>query len=379
MVRLLILLGALAAALPGRAEIAIDPVGKVLSLPATYPSTWLMVHDFAFFHMMEGKILIVDPLAPTQAGQFKAMLGASFTADYARSRTRNEHYVVETFYSRGTRGGERTDVVTIYDTAELKVQGEIVIPPERLTGMPKPIATTLSADERLLYVYNFTPEQSVSVVDLVERRFVAKVSTPGCGFVVPTGRRSFFSICQNGALRTVHLDATGVEQGNERTEPLFDADLDPVFEGAAISGGVAYFPTFLGNMIPVDLSGESPKPGQPWSLGADGEWRPGGMRPVTTDAAGLGYVLMHADGAEGTHKDPGSEVWVYDLAKHQRLGRIALKSPGLVLGTTGDAGQRLLAVTNVSMAVDIYRLPDGEFVHTLAVQPETPFALHGAQ
>ncbi len=367
-----------------RADEIAEPMGVIQQLPATYPDHWMMVHDISFFHMSEGEILVVDPLATTQPSQYKGMLTASFMAAYQRSRIRGEHYVVETFTARGTRGGERTDVVTIYDNTGLKVQGEIVIPAKRLNGMPKPIATGLSADERLLMVYNFTPAQSVSIVDLVERTFVAEVPTPGCGFVVPTGERSFFSICSNGSLRTTHLDRHGKPVSSEQTDKVFDADVDPIFEAHGLSGGVVYFPTFQGRVLPVNVASESPVPGESWWLTEPTErsWRPAGVRPVIADADGVGYFLMQPDGAEGTHKKGGSEVWVFDLKKHQRTARLVLKNWGLTLGASGgESGRgenRLLAITNDQMKVDIYRLPAGEFVQTLGIEAEMPLVVHGA-
>lgn len=357
-----------------------EPMGVIQQLPATYPDHWMMVHDIAFFHMSEGEVLVVDPLATTQPTQYKGMMTASFIAAYQRSRVRGEHYVVETFTSRGTRGGERTDVVTIYDNAGLKVQGEIIIPSKRMTGMPKPIATGMSADERLLMVYNFTPAQSVSIVDLVTRTFIAEVPTPGCGFVVPAGQRSFFSICSNGSLRTTHLDQTGKPASSEQSDKLFDADVDPVFEAFALSDGVAYFPTFQGRVLPVNVAGESPVPGESWWLtdASERSWRPAGVRPVITDTNGAGYFLMQPDGAEGTHKNGGSEVWVFDLKNHKRTARIVLKHWGLSLGASGRGENQLLAVTNAEMKVDIYRLPAGEFVQTLAIEAQTPLVVHGA-
>ncbi len=357
-----------------------EPMGVIQQLPATYPDHWMMIQDVSFFHMSEGEIVVVDPLATTQPAQYKGMLTASFMAAYQRSHSRREHYVIETFTARGTRGGERTDVVTIYDNAGLKVQDEIVIPAKRLNGMPKPIATGLSADERLLMVYNFTPAQSVSIVDLEARTFVDEVPTPGCGFVVPIGERSFFSLCSNGSLRTTHLDHTGKPVSSEQTDKLFDADVDPVFEAYGASRGVAYFPTFQGRVLPVDIAGESPVQGEPWWLteASERSWRPAGIRPVITDADGVGYFLMQPDGAEGTHKDGGPEVWVFDLKKHQRMARLVLKNRGLTLGTSGGGKSRLLAVTNTEMKVDIYRLPAGEFVQTLGIEAETPLAVHGA-
>ena len=364
-----------------RADFQPEAIGRVATLPEQYPGHWMMVHDAAFFHMFEGEVLIVDPLAATAAQQLKGMLTASFIADYKRSRTRNEHYVMETFYSRGTRGGDRTDVVTIWDPATLEVSAEIEIPAKRISGMPKTISSGMTPDEKFLLIYNFTPSQSVSVVNLETREFVGEVPTPGCGFIVPTGARGFTSICANGSMRTSVLNDDGSLSNSETSGVLFDAEADPIFEGAAISGGVAYFPTFSGRVLPVDVSGPSIEVGDTWWLSEADErnWRPGGMRPSLADSEGLGYFLMNPEGAEGTHKDGGSEVWVFDLAAGRRIGRIVLENWGISIGTSGAGDNRLLAVTNADLGVDIYRIPDGDFVHALSIEPQTPFLVHGAE
>ena len=108
-------------------DFAPDPPNLNHRLPASYPEHWLVVHDATFFHMREGRILFVDPQAETVGGQVRAMLSADFMATYEQSPLRQEHYVVESFFSRGGRGGERTDVVTIYDSASLAVEGEVII------------------------------------------------------------------------------------------------------------------------------------------------------------------------------------------------------------------------------------------------------------
>jgi len=363
------------------AEFEPEAVGRSESLPAQYPEQWVMIHDFSFFHMLEGKVIVTDPLATDVGGQYKGTITASFTAAYTRSKARNEHYVAETFYSRGGRGGERTDVVSVYDPATLTVAAEIAIPAKRLTGMPKDTMVGLIGADQFLGIYNFTPSQSVSIVDLEKREFVAEVATPGCGFLVPNGERSFTSICANGSLLTSHLDPGGALQSTSKTDVLFDAQNDPIFEGPAITGGVAYFPTFTGNILPIDVSGEIVSAADTWSLTADDEknWRPGGIRPAIADSGGSGYFLMHPNGAEGTHKDGGSEVWVFDLADGARTGRIVLTNWGITLGTSGLRDSRLLFVTNTDMGVDVYRLPSGEFVHTLSIGAATPFMMRGAE
>ncbi len=367
--------------LPAVADLEPEPIGRIETLPAQYPDHWMMVHDVSFFHMFEGEVLVVDPLATTMGEQYKGMLTASFIASYEQSAKRNEHYVAETFYSRGSRGGERTDVVTIWDKETLKVSGEIIVPPKRISGMPKDITTAMTPDERFMLIYNFTPGQSISVVDMEKRVFVEEVSTPGCGFVLPNGKRSFTSICSNGTLLTTHLDRNGKATGSEKSAVVIDANDDPVFEGAAMSGGVAYFPTFQGRILPIDMSGKNIEPQDTWWLTDESErnWRPGGMKPYATDSEGLGYFLMNPEGGEGTHKDGGAEVWVYNLAEQKRLGRIKLQSWGLALGSSGSGDGRLLSVLNPDMQLEIYRIPDGEFVHTLSIAPQTPFMVYGAQ
>src|SRR5256885_13035278 len=40
------------------------------------------------------------------------------------------------------------------------------------------------------------------------------------------------------------------------------------------------------------------------------------------------YVPMH-QGGEGTHKDGGTEIWVFDMAGHRRLARWPVQAAGL--------------------------------------------------
>ena len=363
-----------------QAEFSPEATGRIEVLPESYPDHWVMIHDFSFDHMFEGEVVIIDPLADNVGGQFKGMITASFIASYAHSKKRNEHYVAETFFSRGGRGGTRTDVVTIWNASTLKVADEIVIPAKRITGMPKPITTGLLGEDRFLGVYNFTPGQSVTIVDLEKREVASEIPTSGCGFVIPNGKTSFTSICANGSLMTNHLDQQGKLKASSRTEILFDPEADPIFEAAAISTGIAYFPTFNSRVLPIDISAEEVSAKASWSLTSseDTGWRPGGLVPVMTDSSGLGYFLMHADGAEGTHKNGGSEVWLFDLAAGRRLSRIVLENWGIALGTSGTGGNQLMFVTNAELGVDVYRIPEGEYVQTLKVALATPFSIHGA-
>ena len=364
------------------ADFAPEPMNANLSLPPAYPSHWLVVHDAAFFHMREGRYLFVDPDADTVGGQVRGLLSADFIAHYEQSPARGEHYVIETFFSRGGRGGERTDVVTIYEAASLEVRDEIIIPPRKLSSMPERFATALVAEDRLLVVYNFTPGQSLTVVDLEKREFVAEHSIAGCSLAIPTGASGVTSLCSDGAFLTTALSDGGATATSVRSEAVFAGDADPLFEKAGITGGVAYFPTFKGDVLPVDLSGDAAMPGERWPLASAEEkaagWRPGGWQLVAADHLGRLYVLMNPNGADGSHKDGGGEVWVFDAAAKKRVLRIPLPNWGLSVGVS-NAAQPLLAVTNGELKLETYSTATGRMVKTLATSTQTPFVVRGVR
>ena len=364
------------------ADFAPEPMNVKLSLPASYPEHWLVVHDAAFFHMREGRYLFVDPHADTVGGQLRGLLSADFIAHYEQSAARGEHYVIESFFSRGGRGGERTDVVTIYNAESLEVSGEVIIPPRKLSSMPERLATGLVAEDKLLVVYNFTPGQSLTVVDLEKREFVAEHGIAGCSLAIPTGDSGVTSLCSDGAFLTTTLSDGGASAASVRSEAVFADESDPMFEKAGITGGVAYFPTFKGDVLPVDVSGDAAVPGERWPLASVEEkaagWRPGGWQLVAADHLGRLYVLMNPNGADGSHKDGGGEVWVFDAAAKKRIMRIPLPKWGVSVGVS-NAEQPLLVVTNGELGLETYSTATGEMIKTLAVSTQTPFIVRGVQ
>jgi methylamine dehydrogenase heavy chain len=360
-------------------QIQPERTGVIQTLPESYPAHWILLQDGAFFHMSNGKVIVVDAGSDDPAGRIKGMFNASFIAQFYQSRTKAEMYITETFHSRGTRG-ERTDVLTIYDKTNLAPVGEVVIPPKRASQMPLNYHLQLVDDENLALVYNFTPATSVSVIDLPNREFLSEIPIPGCSLVYPMAGRAFASLCTDGTMLSVQIGDDGSAVSSGKTEVFFDANNDPLMEKAAMIGGVAYFPTFLGRVVPVDLSGSEPEVGQEWSLvdGEDGGWRPGGLAVTATDAAGRMYVLMHPEGYEGSHKDPGIEVWVFDVESQRRVDRIALELPAISIGLTRD-NEPLLVATNINLEVDVYDAGSGELQRTLGgTGAQTPFLLHGA-
>ena len=363
------------------AQVTPDPMGKTFELPALYPASWIIAQDASFFHPNDGKFIVLDASDDRQHGRYKGMFNGSFVAQIGIAESRPEMYVAETFHSRGHRG-ERTDVLTFYDKRTLAPVGEVVLPPKRALVLPIRHAVQLIGGESLALVFNLTPATSVSVVDVERRAFVGEVPIPGCSMVYPTGERGFSSLCADGGMLTVHLDEAGGLASTERTAPFFDIDADALFEKPAVRAGVAWFPTFLGNVVRIDLSGDMPQVAAPWPLArddADAGWRPGGSQPTAMDSAGRLYVLMHPEGAEGTHKDPGVEVWVFDPEQQARLARIPLRLPAISIEVTRGE-QPLLVAANINMNLDVYDAGGGEFQRTLAdFGQETPLALHGAR
>lgn len=377
MKKILVLFGLMSAV--ALAEIQPEPMGVVNTLPETYPPHWIIVQDGSFFHMSDGKFIVLDADSDDAPSRFKGMFNGSFIAQFYQAKTKPEMYVVETFHSRGNRG-TRTDVLTIYDKRTLAPIDEVVIPAKRMSAMPTEYYLQLVDDESLALVYNFTPATSVSVIDVANREFLSEIPIPGCALVYPMAGRAFASLCADGSMLSVQIDENGAQAVSSRTAPFFDAANDPLMEKAAIISGVAYFPSFLGNVYPVDLNGPTPIVQEPWSLIGDkkGGWRPGGLSLTGSDLDGRLYVLMHPDGYDGSHKDPGTEIWVFDPELKERLRRIDLKRPALTIELTRD-DRPLLVATNINLEVDVYDVVSGEHLRTIGnFGQETPFLLHGA-
>jgi methylamine dehydrogenase heavy chain len=303
-----------------------EPIGVVRSLPERPGPHWfwlsdLVLHRTALFDADSG-----DMLGSISAGT----AGVGFIVSPVYSPDHREIYIAETYYSRGVRG-DRTDVVTVYDGSTLQPLQEIPIPPKRAEYYPGNAPNALSDDGRFLAVFNLTPMTSLSIVDVRERRFVTEVQTPGCSLVYAAGPRRFLMLCANGAALTVTLADDGREQAVERTQAFFDPNRDPVTEKAVRRGGEWLFVSFEGQIHPVDVSGPQIRFGEPWSLVDDADraasWRIGGGQHLAVHAAsGRLYALMH-QGERDTHKTPGTEVWVYDLAARRRVQRIAVLNP----------------------------------------------------
>lgn len=359
----------------GLAQIQPESLPQAVILPAEPNPHWVWVSDIVFHHMADGKAYLVDG----DTGRFLGMLstgtgfvGLVLPSDYAQI------YSPETYFSRGTRG-ERTDVITFYDPSKLEPSGEVVIPPKRFTAMPTLNYSAITDDNRFLLVYNFTPAQSVSVIDLQQRRLVGETETSGCALVLPSGNRRFQMMCGDGSLLTVTLDDQGEVTNKQRNEPFFDPQADWVTEKAVRWGDTWVFVSFKGNVYPVDTAGERPQPGTRWSLFSTAEngesWRPGGIQHLAVHSASAKlYALVH-QGGDGSHKDPGQDVWVYDLKTQQQLRKIKLDKLATSIQVSKDDAPLLFSIFIGNPTLDIYDASSGKHLRAVDEIGFTPTLL----
>jgi methylamine dehydrogenase heavy chain len=361
-----------ALASPAHAQLPSDigsgPETAVLPSPSKH---WVWVNDFVFPHMADGMAYLVDGDSGSYLGTLSTGYGF---AHVLLSRDGKLIYSPETYFSRGTRG-TRTDVVTVYDAQTLKVLREIAIPPKRSSNLPMIANAALTDDDRFLMIYNFTPAQSVTVVDTKTHQFAGEVQSAGCALVYPTGPRSFFSVCGDGALLMAVLDEKGKAR-TQRTEPLFAVANDPVTEKPVRVGNTWYFVSFDGLIYPVSVTAEQAVVGKTWRLTSDAErqagWRPGGLQQLAVDGSrGRLYAIMHQGGLS-THKDPGKDIWVYDVVTRQRTQRISFKNPASSIQLTSDTQPLLFSIAGDSSILDVYDGQSGRLLRSVEHIGTTP-------
>jgi methylamine dehydrogenase heavy chain len=342
-----------AAAVDFPAPLPAETIPKVETLPPKYPSGW------AFLNYAGDRIELRNVGADSR--EVKGELQAHDSATLLVAEQRPELYVIDTVWSRGARGA-RTDFITIYDKQTLNVAGEIVLPGGKralITAMEG--LTAFTDEQRMELVFNFTPASSVTVVDLVNRRVLGDVDIPGCSLVYPTGGRGFSTLCASGTLLSVRLDAAGAVSGRAESKAFNPVDTDPLFTASALIGGVRYFPSLRGRVQPVDMRSDDVKILPDWPLVSPAEaaasWRPSGWQLLASDESKLLYVLMQPDAHEGTHKDPGTEVWVYNIASKARVKRLRLARPGSSIALTH--GPEPLLLVQAGERLDVYDLQGG--------------------
>lgn len=320
----------------------------------------IYVMDSVFNHLTESRVHIFDGAT----GKFLGMIPTSFNGHMQVSNDGKKIYTMTTYHERVTRG-KRTDTVEIWDAYGLTFEKEIVLPNNRIQGLNYRGMFRQSTDGKFVILQNATPATSVAIVDIEKGEHVAELTnTAGCWSVnpLPNRDRSFTTICGDGTLLTIDLDENGQIASQYRSDTMFSVKEDPIFITPGFVDNKAYFVSFYGTIYTADFNGEKVKFEPTWSLLNDEDrakgWTPGGYNLLATHEANKRlYVLMHPDGAEGTHKNPAAEIWVYDLESKKRVARV----PGLdVLSLAVDqGGDRLLGI-------------DGGNVHIFDISADEP-------
>jgi methylamine dehydrogenase heavy chain len=358
-----LLLALLCLAQASRAGEPVREQGAVATLPPV-GAHWVWVPDLVFAHSL---------LFDGDSGEVLATIDGGTTISPKPplfSPERGEFYSVEIDYARGKRG-KRTDFVTIHDARTLDVTGEIVLPTRTSESAASLGYAELLDGGPFLATFNQFPVTSVSITNLRARTFVGEIPVTGCAGVYPTGERSFATLCGDGTMLSVTLDADGRRLATESTIRFFDVVDDAVMMSGGRVGRRWVFASFGGIAHEIDFAA-SPPAVTSWSMVDESEralgWRPGGRQLLALHGASQRlYVLFHR-GEAGSHKDPGPEVWVFDLASRTRVDRIAM--PNFAAAFIGD----MLEVEEDGFGAWLLRavLPDAGADTIAVTQDEAP-------
>jgi methylamine dehydrogenase heavy chain len=348
----------------------------VTTLPPNNPHRIYVVDD-AFVNEIDARVHLFDGDTYRRLGQ----IDAGFNPAFNLSPDSKTSVVSTTYFARGSHGA-RTDVVEFTDNSTLSVTHEIVLPSKRAMTLPTYFNVGYSNDSHFLYVSYVTPAASFGVLDPAKGTVLDEIDTAGCVLVIPSGPNRVSTICESGRLLTVTLDAQGHEASRAMSDKFFDPDTDPIFvQGVPITDGYAFL-SFLGEVHEVNFSGAQPVFQKPWSLlGAADKaqnWRPGGMQVGAVHRKlGKLFVPMHR-GGEGTHKDGGTEIWVFDMSTHRRVARWPVASqklsPVLAIQVSQDDAPILFAATDHA-DVAVFDALTGQLRHVEKQLGQTPWLM----
>jgi methylamine dehydrogenase heavy chain len=272
----------------------------------------------------------------------------AYTPGLAVNRSRGEVYAAESYWSRLYRG-KREDVLTVYDITTLSPVAEIDIP-DKVAEVAGDFSIGLMGNGRHVAVYNLTPAQSVSVVDVENRHLAAEISTPGCGMIMPVNDASFLMVCGDGSVQLIRLADDGTESKRVRSGKFFSVEDDAVFDRSVRTRDGWLLVSHAGLVYDVSVDGAKISVSKPWSMVSDAErkelWRPGGYGLLAIHrSSNLAFVLMH-QGKIDTHNEPGTELWILDTDKHRRVKRWVLDKPWYDILVLQSEPPRLIAHTS---------------------------------
>jgi len=335
------------------ADLPADTIGQTV-LPFPPQAHRAFVVDVEFESFVVGRVTVVDP----DKKRILGMVPTGFAAPSTLSHDQKTLYSADIFYSRGTRG-TRTDVLTAWDSSTLSPAWELLIPTKRAESLTQRYGLKTSSDDRFVYIYNFTPSTSVTVVDTQAKAVTSEIAIPGCVLNYPVGNRRFASLCGDGSLQLVTLNDQGLETARSRT-PFFEPNAEKLVERAVNVGDTYYFTTTTGTVRPVDFAGDAPKILPSWSLTNDEEkkagWAPGGWQLMAV-APKLNrlYVLMHDAHEPMKWEDPSPLIWVFDLNTRKKVATLQAPVPVWSMQATGD-DKPLLLGADVEGGLQIFDL-----------------------
>jgi methylamine dehydrogenase heavy chain len=348
----------------------------VTTLPPNTPHRIYVVDD-AFENEIDARVHLFDGDTYRRLGQ----IDGGFNPAFNLSPDGKTSVISTTYFARGSHGA-RTDVVEFTDNSTLSVTHEVVLPSKRAMTLPTYFNVGYSNDSHFLYVSYVTPAASFGVLDPAKGTVLEEIDTAGCVLVIPSGPNRVSTICESGRLLTVTLDAQGHEASRAMSDKFFDPDTDPIFvQGVPITDGYAFL-SFLGEVHEVNFSGAQPVFQKPWSLldSADKaqNWRPGGMQVGAVHRKlGKLFVPMHR-GGEGTHKDGGTEIWVFDMSTHRRMARWPMASqklaPVVAIQVSQDDAPIVFAATNKA-DVAVFDALTGQLRHVEKQLGQTPWLM----
>jgi methylamine dehydrogenase heavy chain len=227
---------------------------------------------------------------------------------------------------------------------------------------------------------NLSPAMSISVVDLRQSKFVGEIATAGCGLVYPVGNRAFLQLCGDGTVQLISLKKDGNEKSRVRSKQFFNVDKDPVMEKAVRTEKGWVFPTFSGDLFQVSVDGESITIEPLFNVDTEDKgWRIGGVQSVAYHSdSDLLLTLMH-QGGEHTHKDPGTEVWVFDLSAKRLLHKIKLENMATAIAVSQDDNPLVYSTFIEGVSLDIYDLRAGKRISSIENVVETPSIIQNLQ
>lgn len=286
------------------------------------------------------------------SGEMQGKVNVSdFTSAVSLDRGRDRVYVPVSYYSRGTYG-ERTDLLVVNDVENLAPVAEIEVPNKLAAVFHRAVINPVG--DKFIGLFNMTPGQSVSIVDVENQTFVGEISTAGCGFVYPVSGNRFMQLCGDGTVQVIALDDAGRETDRMRSRKFFDLDQDPVFDLAVPKSDGWLLISFEGLVYDVTVD-DRIQIARPWSLltedDAEEGWRVGGDQPFAyNDRTGLLFTIMHQGGPD-THEEPGTEVWAFNVPTQRRGYRVALEHESSAIDVSQDADPLLYVSLEGSVQV----------------------------